>query len=731
VVGVGGALTLGGAGATIDFHADVGRLGGGLVMSLDIEPRDPALLTLRGLVTPLLGASETLEDLLSFLPAGLSRALLDSGFQKIRLTRGPDAGQMAFEGQGSFFGLEGRALLEVEPRFGQSCISARLETRQAPRAIPDLLTSLLGDVDLEPFVGFLPKLDVALREVAWDGRVGAFAIGGELAGEGGARAMDVRLDLGFPGGINLRIGDLYAAIEERTGEHTPPSFRDLLDVLNLPAALRDGPAAFVPKALAEAVLGTRFASLTLSIRPGSSDGKTPTTLDLDGICQMATRSGERLARLTLGYVSGTDGGWRIDAQIPLLRANLTDLLEEIGLEPVDVTLPEIELELQGVSLDQPNGQVQVDLGIEIDGYEALLSLSVRKGGTTGPKWALTGTLTLGDLVFTVKFGAEGAGGASFTASLRDTDDALSLARLARLIGWDGIPDALDVALETATLVVQPSRSGLGFSATLELGGMQLQAAVATLVPATAQGGQGGSSGATSSTTASATGSAQGSSPAARVYLAGANLVPRTGLSLQALPVVGPMMPGPSVPGLQKLRLILSSSTLQPEGVAAVQGLVPDFEIVPAGRGLTAGVAIDASLRLLTSDFPFSYGMFDPSAGAVEAGTAADTGAQPTAGGGVGGGSTGSSTTVTVGKYVAPSGGSIQWTTIGRWFGPIRLDRVGMGMKSGGIELRSDGGFALGPVTLTLDGMGGSSSLRRFDPDFSLDGLGLDFRSNGL
>lgn len=76
-------------------------------------------------------------------------------------------------------------------------------------------------------------------------------------------------------------------------------------------------------------------------------------------------------------------------------------------------------------------------------------------------------------------------------------------------------------------------------------------------------------------------------------------------------------------------------------------------------------------------------------------------------------------------------GSVTWYTIGKAFGPVHIDRVGLGFDDGELSAALDGRLTLGPLTLELLGLTASLPLDDLQPRFSLHGLSLDYRNGDV
>jgi hypothetical protein len=71
---------------------------------------------------------------------------------------------------------------------------------------------------------------------------------------------------------------------------------------------------------------------------------------------------------------------------------------------------------------------------------------------------------------------------------------------------------------------------------------------------------------------------------------------------------------------------------------------------------------------------------------------------------------------------------MQWAIIQKSFGPVHFERVGIAYSDGKITGLLDAALSAGGLTIALDGLSVTSPLSRFDPTFSLRGLGIDYQN---
>jgi len=81
---------------------------------------------------------------------------------------------------------------------------------------------------------------------------------------------------------------------------------------------------------------------------------------------------------------------------------------------------------------------------------------------------------------------------------------------------------------------------------------------------------------------------------------------------------------------------------------------------------------------------------------------------------------------------APGSSRAHWIEVHRRLGPLVLDRIGVDFdvdaQGAEVGMLLDAGFEIAGLRVSLDGLAVHSPLSRFDPSFSLAGLGIDYRN---
>jgi len=291
-------------------------------------------------------------------------------------------------------------------------------------------------------------------------------------------------------------------------------------------------------------------------------------------------------------------------------------------------------------------------------------------GAARPTIQLRGALAVGPEDFDVELDL-GTAGAHLSASWTSTGAALQFGDIAAAFGWTdlpALPDGLDLALTSA-----------GFSYDFA-GGLVLTATSAhygQLVFRT------------------------WTSEAGRQYFLDLELP--LNVALSDIPVVGRQIPTALNVGVHGVEISYGSAELAAGDVAALNqtlvvlhGTPLQSETYPKGMEFSAVLALGADQQRLTLALSRSSG---PAPKAIEHVGAASG---------------------------APASASGAWVNVGRSFGPLRIDRIGLQYTSGRLMFAIDAGIAFGPLGMSVEGLAVGSSVTKFEPVFAISGLGLAY-----
>jgi len=192
------------------------------------------------------------------------------------------------------------------------------------------------------------------------------------------------------------------------------------------------------------------------------------------------------------------------------------------------------------------------------------------------------------------------------------------------------------------------------------------------------------------------------------------------MDLSNLPLVGKILPA-NLSMLVALRALYNSSSYL-WGVEEVESI---NKALPAGISKitiptnTAGFNLLCELRLGEQIFNLDLPVQLNKTNQVENKPQGSTATNPT-----------SASSVPLNQPVPVSDG-ITWFKIGKQFGPIIFNQVGLTYKDSKLFVYIDAGLNAGGLTFTLNGLSVSSSITEFNPEFNLMGLGLDFKKGPL
>lgn len=183
-----------------------------------------------------------------------------------------------------------------------------------------------------------------------------------------------------------------------------------------------------------------------------------------------------------------------------------------------------------------------------------------------------------------------------------------------------------------------------------------------------------------------------------------------GLNLSNLPLVGKILPKDKSVSLDNLQFVLASEEFKQVEVQGWTGqnLLP-AEITPLpDKDLPKGLTIDGQLNLggleKQLDLPVSGG-----ADQTNTSTPAQTSSPPT----------------------PQNPASTKWFTLQKKIGPIYFERIGVQYDKGALWFLLDASLTVEGLNISMQGLSIGSSLQKFEPQFKLDGLGIDYKKGPL
>ncbi|MEU9336494.1 DUF6603 domain-containing protein [Streptomyces sp. NPDC048290] len=335
----------------------------------------------------------------------------------------------------------------------------------------------------------------------------------------------------------------------------------------------------------------------------------------------------------------------------------------------------------------------VDAALPLHGTKvpATLNLTAERGASGDYSVQLDGGLVIGDEVFRFDL-AMGTSGAHLKATWKMTESPLEFTDIADAFGWTdmpALPSELDLALVKAGFRYDFTTGALVLTATSQHYG--------DLVFATSKPGSD------------------------RRYLL--DLVVPLKIALSDIPVAGPQIPAGLDAGIQQLAVVHASAALDQDAINSVNTALSELDGTPlAHTTVAAGTVLTAALRFGGDVHPLSL----PLSGGTGSATRPGLGTAPTLATAVEGHGTAPSTEGTPTPTATPPAPASAWITVGKSLGPLHLERVGVQYHDGVLLFLLDADIALGPLALSLDGLGVGSELKEFRPEFALSGLGVSY-----
>lgn len=513
-------------------------------------------------------------------------------------------------------------------------------------------------------------------------------------------ALQVRLNTSS---IDLpSINDILVAFGDTSGINLPSSINSLLNF-----SLLDLYVGFQPDTSTITQIGVKIGNSSQAI-----DGwpiipnvlsLASYTIDLNVLDPLKTRQIGGLidAKAMLGTVDievaathPPSGGWDFqgfigkDTPVPI-----GDLIAGLG-QQFGVILPAAlhEFTLKDFTFEfntetgNASGQFTVDFTIDNTAVELAVTAALQKQTTTY-KPTITGKLVIGTAEFDVSFKDDTS--KTFNAKWSDSQNPLEFSDIAKTFGWTdmpSVPENLDLGLTDAELFYDFDAKTLVLSAHSQHYG---QVVFASIVPADTP----------------------------RLYLFALD-VPLN-LELSDLPLIGPQLPSDIKLGVKDLEVIVSSAAVTAANLTALNALLAT-PLIPTS--LNAGLTLSAEFEAGDSQQTFTLPLTSTSAS-----TPAETQTSVSSPGG-------EAPLVVRASLTAPASpappykAGTKWFTIGKSFGPVSFQRVGVLYQDSKLFFLIDAALSFTALTLAADGLGIGSPLTSFEPEAHLDGVSLSFSS---
>ena len=321
-----------------------------------------------------------------------------------------------------------------------------------------------------------------------------------------------------------------------------------------------------------------------------------------------------------------------------------------------------------------------DAAFPIFGTEltAQLAISAKKQQPAGYDVRLLGQLFVDEQAFALDLDLNEEGG-RLLATWEDEGLPFGLDDIATEFGLDPppIPEGLDLALVGAGLQYDFGADRLVFEAQSKHYGTAVFVALPPADSAAAESG--------------------------RQYVF--DLALSTTITLANLPLVGQQLPRAGDIGLQNLGFTYSSAALSGTDLQGINEALQALDVSSPFRGesLSPGFHLRADIMEGGKPTPIAIEPGPPKASPP---SAPDGHTQDP----------------------PPDDAEVKWIPVGKTLGAVDLRRFGFKVTRERLKMLVDGGFSLGGLSMDVAGLGFETPLVRFDPTFSLDGLGLGYTS---
>lgn len=209
----------------------------------------------------------------------------------------------------------------------------------------------------------------------------------------------------------------------------------------------------------------------------------------------------------------------------------------------------------------------------------------------------------------------------------------------------------------------------------------------------------------------------------RIYLF--DLAVPLGVKLSDIPVAGPQIPSSLDAGIDQLEIVYTSAALTADTVGTINTALTAIGGNAMGpTALDEGLAFFTRLSFGSDHLPLTLSLGSGAPQPPAAQTAPPAGGTPPSLPAAG-------STAPAATPAAPAQAPGKWFDVGRSFGPLRIDRVGVQYQNGTLMFALDAGLALGPLAFSMDGLAVGSPLSHFSPVFSISGLGLSYNKPPL
>ena len=325
----------------------------------------------------------------------------------------------------------------------------------------------------------------------------------------------------------------------------------------------------------------------------------------------------------------------------------------------------------------------VEVAFPIMGCQLSSSLNLKVTKTpTGHEFHLGGALTIGKQAFTLSLDL-GTPDSQLIATWKNEATPLGFGEIANAFGWTTmpeLPEGLDLGLNAAEFIYDFNSQTVALRAHSVNYGDVVFASMRSS-QASVNAGE-------------------------RVYVLWIDTP--LDIKLKSLPVIGESLPADV--GVERIQIAASSAELVEKDLDALKTLVKKVDekqrLIPST--LTKGVTLAASLQL--------EGKREIVVPLKRPAKVEEPEPLPTE----------------VTALAAPDYGSdAKWLTLKKTLGPVHLDKVGVMYQDSKLYFLLNAALSVMGLTLSVDGLRGGSPLTKFQPEFEISGLGVEYKNDAV
>ncbi|NIP91935.1 MAG: hypothetical protein GTO02_20350, partial [Candidatus Dadabacteria bacterium] len=336
----------------------------GLTLDFSAHSEKDAYVSLGDIAGPFLTKELNTLTTQGFLPAKINKNLQNSGLLDLQFNLDTAAKSLSFYAEGTVLGMSGQVWFSILPFMGQSMASFQIYCTNKPTSIPGIMKNMLGITIDKTIESYLPKMQLALRELSFDQLDKSFRLAGVIAQE--SYEVQAGLDIQWSEGVRVDLS--LEADEEK-----PPTLTALAE--NLPFSLA-GIKQVIPGKIVEKIGATAFYGLTVNIDTAEK------SFSIEGAAKLF---GELLVIASLRYFEEDDHRYlALNASIHEEPVSIREFPGLIGLAGPDEKpgwldiIPDFKMDIEEFNFDQQEKYFSLNGMIGFDDRKAVTEFRLEK-----------------------------------------------------------------------------------------------------------------------------------------------------------------------------------------------------------------------------------------------------------------------------------------------------------------------------------------------------------------